>query len=214
MDEPPPSPPPKKQRSLPEGVFRQNLCLEVLKWSCRCTASMHTEANWDHWLPAVWDDVNGRMHLRNISMRARTSCGFGLALSACSLVSSNHQWCFLVRVIRPAACSTASNDSYSCADQPKNPNRNMSGVPEWSQAEVDSVMRLYEERGRLPKWKPIADELSRLNADGQLNSVLVQKGLIRSNNAVMNKVKEILYKEQGDVPSRVRRGAMCGAWAT
>lgn len=80
----------------------------------------------------------------------------------------------------------------------------MSGVPEWSQAEVDAVMRLYDERGRLPKWKPIADELARMNAAGDLNESLLQKGLIRSNNAVMNKVKEILYKELGDAPVRVR----------
>lgn len=80
----------------------------------------------------------------------------------------------------------------------------MSGVPEWSQAEVDAVMRLYEERGRLAKWKPIADELARMNADGGLNPALLQKGMIRSNNAVMNKVKEILFKEMGDAPARVR----------
>jgi hypothetical protein len=91
----------------------------------------------------------------------------------------------------------------SFAELPKNPNRNMSGVPEWSQAEVDAVMRLYDERGRLPKWKPIADELSQMNATGELNPTLLQKGLIRSNNAVMNKVKEILYKELGDVQIKV-----------
>ena len=80
----------------------------------------------------------------------------------------------------------------------------MFGVPEWSQAEVDAVMRLYDERGRMPKWKPIADELARMNTTGELNPALLQKGLIRSNNAVMNKVKEILYKELGDAPARVR----------
>lgn len=95
------------------------------------------------------------------------------------------------------------------ADQPKNQNRNMSGVPEWSQAEMDSVMRLYEERGRMPRWKPIADDLARLNANGELNSALSHKGLVRSNNAVMNKVKEILYKEHGDVPGRVRYHCYC-----
>jgi hypothetical protein len=85
----------------------------------------------------------------------------------------------------------------------------MSGVPEWSQAEVDAVMRLYDERGRLPKWKPIADELSHMNATGELNPTLLQKGLIRSNNAVMNKVKEILYKELGDVQIKVRTRFTC-----
>lgn len=69
---------------------------------------------------------------------------------------------------------------------------------------MDSVMRLYEERGRMPRWKPIADDLARLNANGELNSALSLKGLVRSNNAVMNKVKEILYKEHGDVPGRVQ----------
>lgn len=84
----------------------------------------------------------------------------------------------------------------------------MSGVPEWSQAEVDAVMRLYDERGRLPKWKPIADELARMNAAGDLNPALLHKSLVRSNNAVMNKVKEILYKELGDAPIRVRGGLL------
>ena len=55
----------------------------------------------------------------------------------------------------------------------------------------------------MPRWKPIADDLARLNSNGELNSALSLKGLVRSNNAVMNKVKEILYKEHGDVPGRV-----------
>jgi hypothetical protein len=93
---------------------------------------------------------------------------------------------------------------FCTAGAPKNPNRNMSGVPEWSEAEVNEVMRLYVQRGRLPKWKPIADELGHLNRDGSLNPALLHKGLVRSNNAVMNKVKEILYKEQGDTMDRAR----------
>jgi hypothetical protein len=101
---------------------------------------------------------------------------------------------------RPHVCDLTS----CCADAAKNQNRNMSGVPAWSQAEIDAVMRLYHDRGRLPKWKPIADALSRLNVAGELNPDLCSKGLVRSNNGVMNKVKEILYKEHGDVSSRVR----------
>lgn len=74
----------------------------------------------------------------------------------------------------------------------------MSGVPEWSSAELDAVMELYVKRGSLPKWKPISVELRDLNADGSLNPTLAQKGLFRSNNAVMNKVKEMLFKAATD----------------
>ena len=58
----------------------------------------------------------------------------------------------------------------------------MSGVPEWSQAELDAVRALYEQRGRQPKWKPIAVALQTMNADGSLNAALAEKGLHRSNN--------------------------------
>jgi hypothetical protein len=51
----------------------------------------------------------------------------------------------------------------------------------------------------MPKWKPIAAELTRRNADGALNPALAARGMTRSNNAVMNKVKEILYREHGQV---------------
>jgi hypothetical protein len=76
----------------------------------------------------------------------------------------------------------------------------MVGVPEWTEAEVEAVMALYHERGSLPKWKPIALELQQLNADGALNAALAQKGLYRSNNAVMNKVKEMVFKASGSQP--------------
>lgn len=74
------------------------------------------------------------------------------------------------------------------------------GVPEWTEAEVETVMSLYQKRGSLPKWKPIALELQQLNADGNLNAALAQKGLYRSNNAVMNKVKEMVFKASGSQP--------------
>jgi hypothetical protein len=74
----------------------------------------------------------------------------------------------------------------------------MAGVPEWSSAELDAVMDIYARRGCAPCWKPISMELRERNADGSLNMSLAQKGLWRSNNAVMNKVKEMNFKAESD----------------
>lgn len=79
----------------------------------------------------------------------------------------------------------------------------MVGVPEWSEAELEAVMEIYLRRGAQPKWKPIANELQERNKDGSLNRDLARKGMHRSNNAVMNKVKEMNYKNvvDGTVPT-------------
>jgi hypothetical protein len=69
---------------------------------------------------------------------------------------------------------------------------------EWTQAELQAVMSIYVRRGCKPKWKPISVELKELNQDGSLNASLAQKGLYRSNNAVMNKVKELNFKAEHD----------------
>lgn len=67
------------------------------------------------------------------------------------------------------------------------------------------MMDLYHKRGRQPKWKPISLDLKTMNANGALNAALAEKGMHRSNNAVMNKVKELLFKEApDDEPDRVR----------
>jgi hypothetical protein len=65
-------------------------------------------------------------------------------------------------------------------------------VPDWSDAEVDAVLDLWLRHGQQPHWKPISIELAVLNAGGELNHELVDKGMQRTNNAVMNKVKELL----------------------
>jgi hypothetical protein len=70
--------------------------------------------------------------------------------------------------------------------------RSSSGVPEWSDAEIDAVLDLWLRHGQQPHWKPISIELAFLNAGGELNRELVEKGMQRTNNAVMNKVKELL----------------------
>jgi hypothetical protein len=69
--------------------------------------------------------------------------------------------------------------------------RNTAGVPEWNEAEINTVLELWNQHNRLPQWKPIANKLAELNAHGELNSELASKGIERTNNAVMNKVKEL-----------------------
>jgi hypothetical protein len=71
------------------------------------------------------------------------------------------------------------------------PRRHMMGVPEWNEAEINAVLELWMQHNRQPQWKPIAKELAALNATGALNGELAAKGLERTNNAVMNKVKEL-----------------------
>jgi hypothetical protein len=65
------------------------------------------------------------------------------------------------------------------------------GVPEWNEAEINAVLELWIQHNRQSQWKPIAKELATLNATGALNPELASKGLERTNNAVMNKVKEL-----------------------
>lgn len=64
-------------------------------------------------------------------------------------------------------------------------------MPEWNDAETAKVMALWIERGRKPEWKPISMDLAAANKDGSLNADLKEKGMQRTNNAVMNKVKEL-----------------------
>jgi hypothetical protein len=71
------------------------------------------------------------------------------------------------------------------------PKRNTSGVPEWNEAEINAVLELWNKRERQSEWKSISLELAALNSTGELNSELAAKGLQRTNNAVMNKVKEL-----------------------
>lgn len=71
------------------------------------------------------------------------------------------------------------------------PKRNTAGVPEWNEAEINTVLELWNKHGRQSEWKSISLELAGLNSTGQINPELSAKGLQRTNNAVMNKVKEL-----------------------
>ena len=88
--------------------------------------------------------------------------------------------------------------------------RNTSGVPEWNEAEVNAVLDLWNQHNRLPQWKPIANKLAALNRNGELNSLLAAKGIERTNNAVMNKVKEL----SGMSRARRNRPRTLGNFAT
>lgn len=71
------------------------------------------------------------------------------------------------------------------------PKRNTAGVPEWNATEINTVLELWNKHGRQSEWKSISLELATLNSTGELNPELSAKGLQRTNNAVMNKVKEL-----------------------
>lgn len=71
------------------------------------------------------------------------------------------------------------------------PKRITAGVPEWNEVEINTVLELWNKHGRQSEWKSISRELAALNSAGGLNSELAAKGLQRTNNAVMNKVKEL-----------------------
>ena len=71
------------------------------------------------------------------------------------------------------------------------PQRSTTGVPEWNEVEINTVLELWVKHGRQSEWKSISLELAALNSAGGLNSELAAKGLQRTNNAVMNKVKEL-----------------------
>lgn len=73
-------------------------------------------------------------------------------------------------------------------------------------------MTLFNKRGGQPKWKPISVELRQMNAGGALNPQLAAKGLYRSNNAVMNKVKEMVFKASGEPPTAVQVRPRCACW--
>lgn len=71
------------------------------------------------------------------------------------------------------------------------------------------MLELWNKHGRQSEWKSISLELAQLNANGQLNPELQSKGLQRTNNAVMNKVKEL----SGIARARRSRPRMLGNFA-
>lgn len=132
-------------------------------------------------------------------------------------------------VVKTRSCPGRAADCTSSVGQ--NAGRHPAGAVEWTKAECKLALQLYHVRllyhadhgarrragtqrgtcalvvqayGGLAKWKPIADGLARCNADGALNEALAARGMTRSNNACMNKIKELMYQE-GTAPRTVRR---------
>ena len=91
----------------------------------------------------------------------------------------------------PGAAGPSTSEDIVRATPGTTARRNTTGVPEWNETEINTVLDLWIQNNRLPQWKPIANKLNELNRHGALNPELAAKGLERTNNAVMNKVKEL-----------------------